>query len=237
MEGDMRGHLLYLFVFIAIACLAGCGPKYKMQVDSISSIETHKRSFILLPGNESAKNEKLQYEEFSKYVLKALKDKGFVHVNRIEDADIAITLAYGIGDPRTEVRTYSVPVWGQTGVSSSYTHGTIHSHGSSGTFSGHTTYTPSYGIVGSRSVVKSRVTHFRFMILSAFDIKKSLESNEPIQAWRTSVTSTGSSNDLRLVFPILVAAAKPYISKDTNHKVEITLRESSEEVKEILGKN
>ncbi len=71
------------------------------------------------------------------------------------------------------------------------------------------------------------------MILDAYDLKKFKESQDLIQAWKTTVTSTGSSGDLRRVFPILVAASKDYIASNTKQKVERTLNETDKSVVEI----
>lgn len=53
--------------------------------------------------------------------------------------------------------------------------------------------------------------------------------------WETDIKSTGSSDDLREVFPVLVAAATPYIGENTGKSVRITLSDNSKEVKFIKG--
>jgi len=53
--------------------------------------------------------------------------------------------------------------------------------------------------------------------------------------WRTVVTSRGTSNDLREVFPVLVAASQPYISTNTGKQVKVILNENDRAVIEIKG--
>ena len=56
-----------------------------------------------------------------------------------------------------------------------------------------------------------------------------------VQLWTTTVTSTGSSGDLRRVFPALAAAAKPYIGTNTGQIVEVELPENGKAMMEIKG--
>ncbi|MBW1921590.1 MAG: hypothetical protein JRI81_15395 [Deltaproteobacteria bacterium] len=177
----------------------------------------------------------MQFKEYASYVERALTSAGYIRANDFKDARIAIFLSYGIGDPKEHLYSYSLPVWGQTGISSSTTYGTITSYGSYGSYQGTTTYTPTYGIKGYTSHVGSYTTFFRFLILDAFDLKEYRRSKKVIEAWRTTVTSRGSSGDLRRVFPVLVAAAKPYIGTDTGKQVHITLTEQDKTVLEIKG--
>ena len=139
------------------------------------------------------------------------------------------------GDPQEHQYSYSIPTWGQTGVSSSYTTGTISSYGGYGSYSGTTTYTPAYGITGSTTHIGSYTTYFRFIVLDAVDLDEYKKSKKEVQLWKTYVTSSGSSSDLRRVFPILVAASQQYFGKNTGQKVEVNLDEEDERVTEIKG--
>lgn len=159
----------------------------------------------------------------------------YLNSTTFEKANTAIFLVYGIGDPQKHQYSYSVPTFGQTGVSSSYTTGTVSSYGGYGSYSGTTTYTPTYGVTGSTSHIRSDTTYFRFMVLDAMDLDEYRKSKKEVQLWKTTVTSTGSSGDLRLVFPILAAASKQYIAKNTGKQVEVNNYEEDERVIEIKG--
>jgi len=165
-------------------------------------------------------------------VNRALIKQGFVPAESFESANIEILLAYGIGDPQEHLYSYSLPTWGQTGVSSSYTTGMVSSYGS---YSGITTYTPTYGVTSSTSYIGSYTTYFRYMILYAVDLDEYKNTKKEVQLWKTSVTSSGSSGDLRRVFPILVAASNQYIATNTGKKVTVNLYEEDEQVIEIKG--
>jgi len=138
-----------LTAVIALLLLAGCAsmgrPRFHVVVDSLASAGADQhRTYVLLPGNEGVTWEDLQFQEYSRYVQRALEARGFQPAQEAEDADVAIVLSYGIGDPQTRQYTYSLPVWGQTGVSSSHTYGTATAYGNTASYSGTTTYTPSY---------------------------------------------------------------------------------------------
>jgi hypothetical protein len=209
---------------------------YHVKIDSISGLDsgTNKR-YILLPVVKDVTLNDLQFREYSSYVDRALSSAGYVKARDFNDANIAIFLAYGVGDPKEHLYSYSLPVWGQTGVSSSTTFGTIRSFGTYGTYHGTTNYTPTYGITGYTTHVGSYTTFFRFLVMDAVDLEEYKRSEKIVQLWKTTVTSRGSSGDLRRVFPVLVAAAKSYIGTNTGKQVDVTLTESNKTVLEIKG--
>ena len=230
----MRIYPLFGIVLFLSMFIIGCGSRFEVHIDSISTPDSSKmRNYVLLPGNDNTSPNDLQFIEFAKYVKHVLSCRGYVEATDSNEADLIIFLAYCIGDPQEHSFTYNVPVWGQTGVSSSYTQGTLLTYGNFATYSGTTTYTPTYGITGYTTHTDRYVTHFRFMMLDAYDLKKFRESQNMVQSWKTTVASTGSSGDLRRVFPILAAASKDYIASDTGRKVDRTLYEKDKSVVEI----
>lgn len=223
------------FMVLASAC-ATMQPQYHVNIDSISQARSEtKKSYILLPGNKDTNAEDLQFREYAGYVDRALASRGFFRAERPEQADIAVFLSYGIGDPETHQYTYSLPVWGQTGVSSSTTYGTLKTYGGFGSYSGATTYTPTYGITGHTSHIGEYTTYFRFILLDAYDLDTHKSQSKLVQVWRSTVTSSGSSGDLRRAFPVLVAASAQYLGANTGQAVGVTLDETNPAVLQIKG--
>lgn len=234
----MRRAVALSSIFFGVLLLSGCvttQPGFTVKVDSIGGPGVDKNSYILFPGNKDTKADDLQFKEYATYVNRALIRQGFAPADSFEKANVAIFLVYGIGDPQEHQYSYSIPTWGKTGVSSSQTTGTISSYGGYGSYSGTTTYTPTYGVTGGTSHIGSYTTYFRFMILDAVDLDEYKKSKKQVQMWKTTVTSVGSSGDLRRIFPILVAASKQYIAKNTGQKIEVNLDEEDEQVSEIKG--
>lgn len=232
----MKVHLLILSAILLFAQGCAVGPRFHVNVDSISAPEAAlKTKYFLLPGVKDVEATDLQYREYSNYVERALTSSGYTKASNLAEAEIAIFLGYGIGDPETHQFTYSLPSYGQTGISSSNTYGTVNTYGNTATYSGTTTHTPTYGVTGSTTHTGSRTTYFRYMWLDAVDLDEYRTSEKEVQLWKTTVTSSGSSGDLRQVFPVLVAASKPHIGSNTGKKIKIMLSEGDKRVIEIKG--
>ena len=229
-----------LVLLAAVLLVSGCAtmgpPQFNVAVNSLASpAAATEKTYILLPGNKDVTWNDLQFQEYAGYLMRVLAAHGFVPVKSAEKADVAIVLFYGIGDPETHQYSYSLPVFGQTGVASSNTYGTISSYGGSASYSGTTTYTPSYGVTGYTSQTGSYTTYFRYAKIAAYDYQKYLQTKEQVELWKTTITSIGSSGDLRQVFPILIAAASPYIASNTGKQVHVSLYEADPVVKAVKG--
>lgn len=230
--------LKLLFVFPLFLLISNCAtaPQYNVSINSIRNpAEITQTKYLLLPGLKDVDTNDLQYQEYARYVETALVSKGYVKASNFNEAEIAIFLSYGIGDPETNHYTYSLPMYGQTGVASSHTYGTINTNRNTATYSGTTTYTPSYGITGYSTHTGSVTTYFRYMLLDAIDLEEYRRTEKEKQLWKTTVTSVGVSGDLRQVFPILVAASKDYIGTNTGKQIDIQIQESDKRVVDIKG--
>ncbi len=82
------------------------------------------------------------------------------------------------------------PIWGQTGVSSSTTTGSVNMYGNYGSYSGTTFYTPTYGITGFTSGTTTSTQYNRAVHLDIFDNQPS--SINPSKIYESKVISTGS---------------------------------------------
>ncbi len=232
-----------LFVILLSGCATLNSPRsywYGVAVDSLAADNMlSKKTFILLPGNEGISTADLQFQEYAEYLKRVLNKKGYTYAASPEEADIAVFLSYGIGDPETYNYSYNFPVWGEKGFYAQ-TYVTKTTKDDKTTYSSVTTYAPRYGITGYRTQIDSRTVYNRFAVMAAYDYQKYRKEEKEIQLWKTTVTSKGSTDDLRLVFPVLMAASVPYIGTDTGHKIYISLRESDDivlDIKGVAGKN
>jgi hypothetical protein len=236
--GDIMKFKIFI-IGISIILVHACAgiPTYVVDIDSINSPGAGiKNRYVLLPGEEGINKENLQFKEYAAYVERALSDKRFVKADDVNDANIAIYLSYGIGDPQEHLYTYSFPVWGEAGAVYSYDYIKVQDN-SDGTVTYRPvrTYTPIYGIVDYDTYTGSITTYQRYLILDALDLDASRADKKYIQLWQTTVTSIGSNGDLRLVFPIMVGAAKEYIGTNTGKKVRVTLYENDKRVLDVKG--
>ena len=126
---------------------------------------------IILPAQEE-KAGTLEFAAYAKFVEDGLRGEGFQVVPVGEPAELIAFFGYGIDQGRDELYSYAVPQFGQTGVQSSRTFGTVQSYGSGATYSGTTRYTPSYGITGWTPRVGTRRLYTRAIALHTMTSRK-----------------------------------------------------------------
>ena len=205
----------------AVCLLSGCATQ--TFITSVNGYvgtgfaPTLRHAVVPLDGGQAGD---LQFAEVRQQVERALGQTGLQVAATGERPDVGVFVDYGIGAPRIETAVLSLPVWGQTGVSSSTTTGTINR---SGSFNAVTTNTPSYGVVGTNNVPISSTVYDRFLTLNGFDLNEYARTKEVKRLWQIKVTSSGSSGDLRLVIPYLLASAVPYIGKSTGRAVDVNV--------------
>lgn len=221
---------------------AGCAtpttvaPSFEVEVNSLAGPgAAERKTFLLLPGNKDTEADDLQFREFAVYVSRVLEGRGFVAADDAAQADLAVVVTYGIGDPQVSQQTYLLPIWGQTGIGSAYTSGTVRHIGNTSTVAATTTYTPTYGVTGYATQVRSSTSFVRYASLTGYDLKLFKETNRQQQLWSTTITSTGASSDLRRVFPVLMGAASVYVARDTGRRLSLTLFENENRVKWVKG--
>lgn len=96
----LRRVVLFCFLFLL---LSGCtsATKFYVNIDSICSPNaTLKKKYVLIPAMKDVKSTDLQFIEYTKYIDNALISRGFIKANKVEDANMVIFLAYGIGNPQ-----------------------------------------------------------------------------------------------------------------------------------------
>ena len=188
--------------------------------------------YALVPEQNQKVSNSFEMAEFAGHVERILLAKGMVHVSDPKSADVIVFIGYGIGDPKKEVASYSLPMFGQTGVSSSSNYGKVSSNGS---ISATTTNTPSYGITGWNAVTSSYTTYDRWMRLAAVDLASYQDSKGLRERWRVEVKSSGSSGDLRLIFPVMAYSAAQYVGVNTGKAVPVKVKEKSKEYRAFLA--
>lgn len=218
--------MIRILAILAFFCLGACasGPKYNVNTSSLASPDvSNYKTYELWPADNTVQANDLQFIEYTTYIERAFAAKGFERVDFDEEPEIVVLVGYGIGEPKEHSRTYSIPTFGQTGVSSSRTTGTATTnvYGSSSYATGYTnynqttTYTPTYGITGYATGQQNYTTFTRHISLSGYFADFEVPSDVWKPAFETTITSTGSSGDLRHVFPIMVAAAADKIATST----------------------
>jgi hypothetical protein len=219
-----------------IAFFTGCAHVYHVGIDSINDgQELANKTYVLVPGNSELEAGDLQFREFATYLGRALKMNGYTAAGVNQTPEIEIYLSYGLGSPQPRVRTYAVPVWGQTGVDITTVEKTIETRSGASKTISRTNITPEYGVTGYTLQEKTYTTYPKYVEIDAYKIKNAKPGDKLEELWKTTIHSEGKRNELRHVFPILIAAAAKYLGGNTGQEIEISLTADQAEVKMIKG--
>lgn len=199
-----------------VCLIAGCGASYRGTVNSMVAVQNPPGHKYFLREPKSLNLNPLEYQEFSQSLQAALSKSGFIKVIDEKNANFNLIFGYAVGETRNDLHSYSVPVWGKTGISSSTTTGSINTYSNFSNYNATTTYNPSYGITGYVPQVETVTTHNRVLIVIATDSHNKV-------LWQATVQSRGYSEDMRLLFPVLIKALKPYVWKNTPYAIEFNI--------------
>lgn len=175
--------LMLLLIVVSCAHKKEVADSYTVVIDSISAPKAAGKTFAIISGDKSIANNDLRFQEFAKITEKALIADGFVPSSSPE---VKILLTYGIGDPISHTETRSVPVYGST--TSNVANAWGQNIGSVQT----------WGHKGFRTNSEHITNYKRTAVLRAVSAK----SGDPL--WETVITSSGTTGDLRRVFPYML---------------------------------
>ena len=214
-ERKMRIALYFVPLMLIVGLFQGCAlVRSDVAVfHQLPEVPVHtKYAFIPLKGQESS----LEYATYQKLIRAELAAHKYEEVDTA-DAEVIVAFSYGIDSGKEKLS--SVPIFGQTGVSSLSTYGTISTYGNYGSYSGTTTYTPTYGVVGSSTV--SGTQYGRGLWLYIVD-KKTVGTEKLKMLYEGSVKSSGSSSQISKVMPAMVKALfKEFPGKSGSTRREI----------------
>jgi hypothetical protein len=115
-----------LIMAIVTLTLTACGTMVKARVSSFHNLPAQPSGLTFAVVPYQWQNGSLEFQTYAKAISTELQRKGFVAAS-LDQAQYVVFLAYAIDSGR-EV-SYSYPIIGQTGVSSSYTSGTVQTYG------------------------------------------------------------------------------------------------------------
>jgi len=193
-----------LFIVLFTVVATGC-TEFHVVANGFQNSDRQlptQATFAILPvkGQDSD----LEFQSYAHMVEMKLSERGYRRTD-ISSADMAIFIAYGINSAGVRNYAYSLPVYGTNTFQGS-------SFGSGGmtAFSGMTS-----GVVGSQTVAGSTREYTRTLIVDVVDFAHYKNIGQIVSLWKGDITSTGSSNDLRLVMPMLVDAGFRHFGQDT----------------------
>lgn len=191
---------LLLAGVILTGCADGAGvlPQYiEARIKSFSVIDKiNPGTTIAIYGGEI--DSTLEFDSVRNRVRQYLERSGYVVVNLNEKPDQVMLVLFGIDNGQTVQRNVSVPIFGQTGVASSSTYGTINSYGTTSTLNATTFNTPSFGVTGYNNFTVNDKVYSRYLILDIIDPKQSSEGRYKF-VYQSELNSTGSCGNFHSV--------------------------------------
>ncbi len=232
----MRTCTLIMLALLAVAGLTACSTQnVKVAVDSIIGQKNiPSKYYTWRSGMQETSRNDLHFREFSRYFQAILQDHGY-RQDTEKNAPIVIYFSYGVSPGRTTRYTTTTPIYewegGETIV---YTETKKDKEGKTTSTVTSTVTTPSRQRLVGMSVGTSRYTVFtRFVILEAKRHQAGSEPKDMETLWKSKITSTGPSNDLRALMPIMAAAAAPYIGVDTGETKVVKIKKDDPRVIEF----
>ncbi len=221
--------VIITFLVIFVSGCGGSGDRYFSEVNSFG--DSYKKSYILLPAKEAVN--KLEFNEYAKYLHRALETNGFRRaINDLNDAEIVVFVEYGISDKYTEYDMVSVR-------SAPRVQPVDYSRIPEGGVAAAVMRQSGKRLGGAFNTKTIRVpfdVYKRSLRLFAVAINNNkLPSSKETALWETTITSSGSSGDLRKVMPYMVTASEDYIGKSTGSGIEVKVGSENKRAKRIKG--
>ncbi|MFL2781152.1 MAG: hypothetical protein ACJZ9G_02875 [Rhodospirillales bacterium] len=185
----------YLVLFFALIIVGGCqtlNPTIESNVTSFNQLPANwKGKSIQIKAYKKQNPKDLEWLSYRGKLESKLKKLGFNVVTK--NSDYIGFFGFAIDSGRTVTSTYSIPQWGQTGVSGSSTYGSLNTFGNTGTYSGTTTYTPTYRVTGYSQGTRRDTTYTRSM---SFEIINKKSGNQLVKTQLSSQGSCGTYSEV-----------------------------------------
>ena len=183
---------------LLLVLLTGCTTLVHTRVSAFHELEQPLSdvTYIFVPAKEQEGN--LEFKTYARLIKAEMRKRGMVE-SAYDQATFAIFISYGIDDGKQVVSSY--PIYGQTGTGNSYTTGRVTSYGSTASYSGTTTRSPTFGIVGSGT--RTDTVYARYLKISIVDTAKS-GNGKLNYVYEGTVISSGQTGQLAPVMPAMI---------------------------------
>lgn len=238
----MRSHnfprwLVSLRTAVAVAMLAvltGCATPYAVSVDALRRPEPSPgTTYRLTSAMSDRPTGDLLFQEMASYLRTALRARGFTEAPNAPALHLQVN--FGIGEPRTEFRTVSDPIY--TWVSGGreiIRREVVDSATGERRFVTEIIRLPARReLVGYDERLVSFSVQRKFLRLTALTAGPDGQSGDPI--WSVEAQLNDPTPDLRAVLPVLVAAAARHFDSNTGRQITVYLKEDAPEVRAVQG--
>lgn len=195
------------FALFCALVLTGCATGLRIE----SSVQSFTKLTAIQPSTTIAvfggeKTGSLEFQSVESSIRPHLEAAGYRVVSMQDDPDQVLVVSYARDGGRTVQSTALLPLFGQTGVASRTTTGSITTQGNLSTFNATTTNSPSFGMTGVVPVTTAGTVYGRVLVLDIIDIRKSTPDRlEPVH--QIHVVSEGSCPNIHAVLDGMIIAA------------------------------
>jgi hypothetical protein len=206
----MKKIIMSILPILVISCAS---THFNIEIDALGDDSEYNKTYIIMPSEDIEKNQ-LLFSEVKKYLVKIFNSKGYRSMDNESEADMIIMIDYNINYlGRKEVVDMSsawITALGNYGRSQK-------------------------GGPIEQADTKIIEQYKRSIDIVAFDLQALIQNDEIKKLWHTSVTSVGTSSDLRKVLPYMLVGAKDYLGKSTKSVISIDVPENSPEVNDLIN--
>ena len=240
-------------VGVAVA-LSGCGTLYKLDVNAYKSAdEDIGKTYVILSSNPEFDVGSEQFEVYADQLETALALHGYQRMSGddLSSVDLGVYLSAELGEQGKRYHTVRTEIFepvtieytpsGSTGGGTAGGGGGQSGSSSQGTTRGIPTTPRAESLHAVEESKFATTVYAKHLNIVAVDLQAYLTDVEehgrskavPRELWSVDVETTGSPSDLNDVVPVMIAAAEPYVAKNTTETVRVSLDETSSKVKRI----
>lgn len=194
-----KWYLLLLVPLFLVGCMGMRAMRVQSQVTAFHTFNqlTGITKYAFVPLKEQQNS--LEWGTYKNQISTELSKYNFIE-SSVKEASILVIFDYAVGGAIGKIG--SMPIFGQTGISSSSTTGTFTTLGNTGTYQQSTSFNPTYGVVGSQTF--SYTNYPRLLLLYMVD-KNSARQKNGVK-YEAKVYSEGSSGEIVAVMPAMIKA-------------------------------
>jgi hypothetical protein len=234
----MRSRLSRIFnAALSLGCLvmlAGCGSTYRFKVDAVKNpdIAEENKSYRLVSANPEMDSEDLRFKEASAYVKTALSSKGMYEAPPGTEADMVIEVDFGMEEPRTEMRTISVPIYVSVRSPPRLVRVQVRDPktGEMRTVEMMVEDPPQQQLAGFEERIITVTVYEKYIRITAREASGGEGDRPPREIWSVYVKNEDESDNLREYVPLMVSAAMDSVDENSSSAKEVVLNDSDERV-------
>lgn len=219
-----QGTCLRMILALAgLLALTACASRYEVRVDAIVAPQpdTGAKTYFLDTDMKDIGRDDLYFQEFAAYLQQPLATLGYKPAADRDTAQVIIAFNYGMSEGTNVFYSVSRPMYQMTGGETLSYRETKTDSGGTQTVTTGTVYIPlQYHYVGNTMETDSQMLYTGFFSL---ETRTKDASSGKLPLWKITAKCTSSSNDLRLLMPLMMQAAAPYFNRNTGSEQHIMM--------------